>query len=597
MRWLGLLSLLLVAACGGGGGGGGGGPLPAIEQDFAFGTVRADAPTTRVVTVTNPLAADAMAEDMGGAVGPFAAQPGALPVDVAGGADLSVQVVFTPSSPGAQEGEIHLRFVAGTQERDVVLKLTASVETPTLTLLTPKLTFGSLIVGEQKTLDVRVRNDNQGTPVSLTAIGTLPADFTTSFASHTLLPGDLFVFQVTYAPQATGDQDFFFALVNDVGATVNVHVVAHAETWPDEQVTDFGTVALSNGQTDWLEVDLSQDAISLSIEAVSTSSATNAGLLAFEGPGGKVYENEQATGLFLWSQGTDGVFALTLPESDNPDVQLVPGGGTYRFRLYRYSGTGTSFNVRTIVENRPGAVVDESKIDMNIFLAPGLNITGPETDTKLQAVITRIDDIFSQVGLHVGDVAYYQIGSSAYNSVSQSEFPQLLEKSSAASETRANVFFVQSAIGGGVIGIAGGIPGPKLNGSPVSGVMVDYDFDNAAAVGQVTAHELGHYLGLYHTVEQGGGQWDIISDTLECPGSGTNSVCTTEGGGYLMHWQYESNAMPTITAGQAHVILAHPLVDPLPGLAGLSSLAQKKAPVLEWVQLPPGFCGTCNAHK
>jgi hypothetical protein len=64
-----------------------------------------------------------------------------------------------------------------------------------------------------------------------------------------------------------------------------------------------------------------------------------------------------------------------------------------------------------------------------------------------------------------------------------------------------------------------------------------------------------------------------------------------------MHWQYIGQTLPVITNGQAHVLLAHPLVDPLPPLAGLSALAQKKAQALAWVELPPGFCGTCAKHK
>jgi hypothetical protein len=223
-----------------------------------------------------------------------------------------------------------------------------------------------------------------------------------------------------------------------------------------------------------------------------------------------------------------------------------------------------------------------------------LGISSPSTDTKLQAVLSRIDDIFQQVDLAVGDVDYYQISSAAFNEVSGGEFPQLLAESSVAAEVRMNVFFVQTALGGGTLGIASNIPGPMLNGTRASGVMVDYDFSDAAAVGQVTAHEIGHYLGLYHTAESTG-QHDFILDTDECPASGTNSVCPTPGGGYVMHWQYIGQSLPILTEGQGHAILGHPLIDPAG--SGLAALAQKKAPALAYVELPPGFCGTCSKHK
>ena len=44
------------------------------------------------------------------------------------------------------------------------------------------------------------------------------------------------------------------------------------------------------------------------------------GLSGFEGPGGKVYENDSFTGEYLWSPGFDGVFAATLPQNDSPTI-------------------------------------------------------------------------------------------------------------------------------------------------------------------------------------------------------------------------------------------------------------------------------------
>jgi hypothetical protein len=62
-----------------------------------------------------------------------------------------------------------------------------------------------------------------------------------------------------------------------------------------------------------------------------------------------------------------------------------------------------------------------------------------------------------------------------------------------------------------------------------------------------------------------------------------------------MHWQYIGQSLPILTEGQGHAILGHPLIDPAG--SGLAALAQKKAPALAYVELPPGFCGTCSKHK
>jgi hypothetical protein len=582
---------VLAAACSSGGGSE---PLPPLEQQSSLGVVRADAPTEMAIQVPNPLDAEASVEEVAGvAGGPFAI--GTLPATVASNGEATIPIVFTPPGPGDHEGEIRVRFVAPSSEREVVLKLFAQVETPTLSLLTPTLAFLPTLVGEERSLEIRAQNRSVRTPVQVTSIGALPGGFNAGFAPRTLIPGDTLRVLVTYEPMAPGDFDFQLDIAHDAGAPLRVRITARSETWIPEQIVDFGNVTLVNGETPWLEVNLPPHAISLSIEALAPSSAAP-GLLGLEGPGGRIYENDQATGAYIWNPGYGGIFTATVPNTDRTDVQLVPGGGRYRFRLFVFDGSAGSFGVRAIVENRTGGVATSGRLDLNVFVADGLSIADPETDARLASVLTRMDDIFAQVGLGVGKASYYRLTDSSFDNVSGSEFEALLAQSSSASERRVNLFFVREALGGGVLGVAGGIAGPARNGTTASGVMVDYDFDTPTAVGQVAAHEVGHYLGLWHTAEQtpGPGAHDFIDDTLECPATGTDATCPTVGGGYLMHWQYFDSSLPEITPGQALVILGHPLVDPVSALAGL---AQRRAPEEAFVVLPPGFCATCARTK
>jgi hypothetical protein len=109
----------------------------------------------------------------------------------------------------------------------------------------------------------------------------------------------------------------------------------------------------------------------------------------------------------------------------------------------------------------------------------------------------------------------------------------------------------------------------------------------------VAAHEIGHYLGLWHTVESFG-QHDFIDDTLECPASGPGGPCATAGGGYLMHWQAVGGT--TITNGQGRVIRGHPLLAPAGYVTGKPT-AKPVAPVPDPEDLEalgPGWCGTCK---
>jgi len=102
----------------------------------------------------------------------------------------------------------------------------------------------------------------------------------------------------------------------------------------------------------------------------------------------------------------------------------------------------------------------------------------------------------------------------------------------------------------------------------------------------VTAHELGHFLGLYHVTEQTGTLFDPLQDTPTCPCrqcTSSRSQCadatpapstphtmsqaectassTCSGGDNLMFWLFDSRrAIGTLTGEQAAVMRANPAV-------------------------------------
>jgi len=83
-----------------------------------------------------------------------------------------------------------------------------------------------------------------------------------------------------------------------------------------------------------------------------------------------------------------------------------------------------------------------------------------------------------------------------------------------------------------VVGVDGTIPGPSsvggnvssgasVNGSDLTltgcGAGIDILNCGADSVAYITAHEGGHFMGLYHTTEQTGDSFDPLSDTPSCP--------------------------------------------------------------------------------
>ena len=55
-------------------------------------------------------------------------------------------------------------------------------------------------------------------------------------------------------------------------------------------------------------------------------------------------------------------------------MQLVPGGGTYTFRIRRMSGSSGSVAVRAIIERRAPGTETQGALDLNVWLADGLPV-------------------------------------------------------------------------------------------------------------------------------------------------------------------------------------------------------------------------------
>jgi hypothetical protein len=144
----------------------------------------------------------------------------------------------------------------------------------------------------------------------------------------------------------------------------------------------------------------------------------------------------------------------------------------------------------------------------------------------------------------VSDAARVRFGTSldVTNTGPCNEMNQMFTLSSANKANLMNLFLVQglrasnSSGTGTVVGVDGTIPGPSsFNGTVQSGAVVSmadlfatgssscplggYDICKFGSdeVAFIAAHETGHFLGLFHTTEQEGSDFDPLSDTDKCP--------------------------------------------------------------------------------
>jgi len=228
-------------------------------------------------------------------------------------------------------------------------------------------------------------------------------------------------------------------------------------------------------------------------------------------------------------------------------------------------------------ESTPG-----TSIDFNIYLVGmGLTAEAAETDPDMQAVLAQFDAIYEQLGVSIGEVRFQEItgdDAAAYQIVrSDFELQELVALSTLPDggydgALSANIFFVRAVqIGGGAIGISQGLPGPAgLHGTPSSGVVFTSEYigehfrgeggafvNGNAFTGIVMAHEVGHYLGLFHTSEQYGQGFDPVEDTPRC----TNPSAFPDGCPDLHNLMFPLAGIThtELSEGQKYTLIANPL--------------------------------------
>ena len=172
----------------------------------------------------------------------------------------------------------------------------------------------------------------------------------------------------------------------------------------------------------------------------------------------------------------------------------------------------------------------------------------------LSAALNVMSSIYSANGITLSINSTITISDSQYTAVSgfftNATTSALVSQGGIAA---VNLFFIEEYTGrwANVLGNAAGIPGSMGIANAWNGVLISLTTHATGStldpqlLGETAAHEMGHQLGLFHTTEQGGTSFDILSDTAECPKSSRDNdsngqmsaeECEGYGGENVMFW-------------------------------------------------------------
>ncbi len=252
--------------------------------------------------------------------------------------------------------------------------------------------------------------------------------------------------------------------------------------------------------------------------------------------------------------------------------QFVAQAGRWRYRII--AANNVPDDIRVTLALRTGALpTNASTLAVQPFLA-----SATRAAVDIQPALEEMRRIYAQAGITLQIAKTIVLTEPAFRIVSD-DFTnpitrQLVVRGRAGF---VNLFFVDDfARGAGLLGITAGVPGELGKVSNRNGVLIGLSGHldpnqqlNANFMGETTAHEMGHHLGLFHTTELNGRLFDILPDTPICPRAtrdrnrdGIMSLMECRGldANNLMFWTGNGIIRQTgITPDQAHVVNFSPI--------------------------------------
>lgn len=573
LRIFAVLLVTLAAACGGGGGGNST-PPPAFSAANDSATTDEDTAVTIDVTRNDTNVTASSVE---------ITNP---PANGTAEVDNSGLITYTPNDDfngtDSLAYSVNSNDNTGTATATITITVTDINDAPTATD-----DSGSTLVNTPLSIDV-LANDTDidgtlsGDGLEITATAASGStDINTVTGTITYTPGSGF----------TGNDSFSYIAADDDGATSNEVTVSitvlpigstlltvtelplpignYTETFSDEL---HKTILQSEVQA----FTIPPNTVSFALHMIGESVFATANELFVSelvDPNGMMIQP-----LFRTAEFCDKNFcSLLVPK--RPDIN--PTAGEWQFRIASAANnanlTAAAATLNLVVRTGPAPSFSDTNVS-RLTIKP--IVTGSEvTPANVQQILDKVAEVLLLNGIEADFEPFTTLVSEEFAEVNKDfDDPATTELVITHGEPdKLNLFILDSFSGpggGGLFGIAGGIPaslgvrsqynGVLVNGTSFSTINIDFYVDAIAAI---IVHEMGHYLGLQHTTEADFIQVDFIDDTPECMQAvhdinlnGTADEAECPDGMNIMFWENRFLEDKTdFSSDQLHVLHATPI--------------------------------------